>query len=326
MNTKAYFNVSGLPIEIRADLPSLLKSLKNDLQFFQAKGGDSQPGQVKIILTALPLSMNGYPYPALFSPYREMAPQPSLSVDSHISLYGRRSDITVITHFRKRTIQAAVVMDPTLLPDPVYYYCFTQPISFWLKKRGHFFLHAGCVADGPEGILILGSSRAGKSVLTTSAVRSGFQFLSDEQPLLMHRNGRLEVRAFPRRIRLDRSVATIFPELKSIIKSTPSERIVFSAEQLWPGHLAPSCTPRVLVFPRFHPRASLKLSPLDGAAALGRLLQDDYFVWYRDPPLNAVSNRHLSLLKELAKHTRAFSLGYGIKDILRIPSLLRKLL
>ncbi|MBI3318868.1 MAG: hypothetical protein HYZ90_07020 [Candidatus Omnitrophica bacterium] len=245
--------------------------------------------------------------------------------DTFVASYGR-SAVTVVTRLRQRQIQAAVIPEPSLLPDPFFYYSFTEPMSLWFKQRGLFFLHAGCVTEAGAGILIVGNPRAGKSALTTSAVRGGFRFLADEQPLLSLHRGTLRAFAFPRRIRLDRSVARLFPELKELMKSNPSERLAFPIEKIWPGCLTLSCRPRLLLFPCYRPRKKLRTAPLSSSAVLKKLFRDPFFLWHRQRSLERISHLHLALLEYCARHLRGFTLEYGEEELHKIPALFRKLL
>ena len=317
------FDIHGLLLKVVDDHPLLFRTVVDELKIFQTKKKPARRG-LQLNCSTLPSLPADGPYPARFMQYREIS-LPFMTPDSLVSHYVQ-SLITVITHVRKRRIQVAAAPEPSLFPDPAYHLCLTQPLGPWLKERGLFFLHAGCVAEKGRGILIVGHSQAGKSTLTLSAIRSGFKSLSDEQPLLSLKNGRLRVHAFPRRIRLDRSVAEIFPELRPVLDSSASERLVFNPQEIWEDCLASSCTPKLLIFPRFKTRGRLRLSKIHPSDALARLLQDDHFVWYRNGSWNRLSHQHLALFEQLVRRTNIFELEYGTKDILRIPSLFREAL
>lgn len=320
---RGYFNVHGLLIELASEHPALFRSLADDLSHFRTSASPRR--SLRLTLTALPHPWSGGPYPEPFLPHRDFHTQESKSTGATVTRYGTPL-VTVLGSIRQPRILAGVVPDPDFLLDSGYHYCFTQPVSYWLKRRGLFFLHAGCVAEGTDGILIAGASRAGKSALSVSAVRSGFRFLGDEQPLLSLNRGTVTALAFPRRVRLDRSVARIFPELRRLSASHSSDRLIFSIEKVRPGSIGSSCMPRLLLFPAFRNRGGLRLRRLPGAAALARLLQDDHFVWYRNRGPDRLSRLHLSLFQRLVKQAPGFELEYGRQNILRIPDLFRELL
>ena len=316
------FDIHGLPLKVVADHPLLFRMVADELKTFQTRKKPARSG-VQLICSTLPPHSSDGPYPARFMEYREMLPftKPDTLVNHYV-----RSLITVTTHLRKRRIQVTAAREPSLFPDPAYHFCLTKPLDPWLKEKGLFFLHASCVAEKGRGVLIVGHSQAGKSTLSLSAIRSGFKFLSDEQPLLSFKKGRLRVHAFPRRVRLDRSVAEIFPELRPVLAAAASERLVFHAQEIWEDCLGSSCTPKLLIFPQFKTRGRLRLRRIHPSAAFAKLFEDDHFVWYKNGRWNHLSHQHLALFERLTKKTTAFRLEYGTNDILQIPSIFRQLL
>jgi len=278
---------------------------------------------VRLILKASSPNQIYFPH---FTKHQEVMLSKLISGNIFMTNYGA-SLVTVMAHQTKRKIEALVAMDPVLFPDPVYHRCFSQPINFWLKQKGHFFLHAGCVAENNQGVLIVGSSGAGKSVLSLSAVRAGFKFLGDEQPILSMENGSVKVSAFPRRIRIDSKVAEVFPELSGLRKMSPEKRLVFRIEQIWPNSETSSCQPKVLIFPKFHQGiGTIEKKRLDSSVALAKLLKDDYFVLFQTSKLDRLSQKHLLLFERLVHQTTAFEILYDTKHIPEIPTLFRKLI
>ncbi len=319
------FRIHGLELELISNHPLLFRTFAQDLEHFRTPRTTRSAEKVRLRLTALPRLSEANGYPVDFARYREIQPQQMNRPGETVTRFGM-SLVTVITDLQRKQIRAAILPEGRLLPDPAYHLCFTQPISLWLKQRSLFFLHAGCVAEGSAGVLIIGHSRAGKSCLSLSAVRDGFRFLSDEQPLIQKRAGSVAALAFPRRIRLDRAVASGFPELKGLLRATGCERILFPIERVWPGSVTESCLPRLLVFPKFQAHGKLKVRQLHPTQALARLLQDDHFIWYRRGPLSRLSEEHLSVLEGLAKQAEPVEMLYGNSDLQRIPPAFRRLL
>ena len=320
-----HFNIYGLALRISSDHPLLYRTLAADLEHFRTSHPSPATREAQLRLTALPRLSESDGYPADLAPYREMIPQQSIRSDQTVLRYAT-SLITVVAHPRKRQVRAGILPEAQLLPDPAYHLCFTQPVSLWLKQRSLFFLHAGCVAEGSAGVLIVGHSHAGKSCMSISSVRKNFRFLSDEQPMLTRRGGSVVALAFPRRIRLDRAAASLFPELKRFLRASRADRIIFPIERVWPGSITETCLPRLLIFPRFQARGKLKVKRLHPTGALARLLEDDHFIWYRRRPYRRVSDEHLSLLEELVRQASSLEIRYGDSDLPRIPELFRKFL
>lgn len=322
---KSQYNIHGLYFEVTADHPMPFDMIDQELRTFRTKTKINSRRTVQYSITTLPIQPENILYPAPFDKFCEVSSQLRMPSKSVITRYGR-SLITIINDVSKHRIQAAIVPDPSLFPDPAHYHCLTQPIGFWLKQSGLFFLHSACITDGQKGILIAGQSGAGKSSLAVAAVRAGFKYLGDEHPFLTIRNGQLRAYAFPRRVRLNRSVAAIFPELKSVMESSTADRLVFPIEQIWPNCLVTSCTPRLLIFPKFQSKGPMRISRLEPSEALRRLLQDDQFIWYLNGFGKKVSEQYLALVSRLVEETVAFQLNYRTKDILKIPTTFRRLL
>ncbi len=320
------FHIHGLSFQLVSDHPVLFQHFSEDLRYFQTRKTRLSGRTIRLRLSALPRLSETNGYPPDFIPHREMEAQHRILPDQTTVLRFAYSLVTVLTDSRKKRIRAAVVPEAQLLPDPAYHLCFTQPVSFWLKRRSLFFLHAGCVAEGPSGVLIIGHSRAGKSSLSASAVQQGFHFLSDEQPVLCERAGSIAALAFPRRIRLDQASAANFPELEKLARESKPERILIPVNQWRPESIQESCIPRLLVFPKFKTRGTLSIRRLHPSQALARLLEDDHFIWYRNKSLNGLSRKHLNLFEKLVRQAPAVELEYTDPKIPEIPSLFRKLL
>jgi hypothetical protein len=56
-------------------------------------------------------------------------------------------------------------------------------------------VHAGCVAIGNRGVLLLGSSGAGKSDIALQLIDGGAALVADDRTILFARNGALHARA-----------------------------------------------------------------------------------------------------------------------------------
>lgn len=319
---KADFNIHGLPLKLTSNNPLLFRTLLDDLRPFQVRTPAAVKGSVRLQVSALPSVMDSAAHPHPFAPYANISFHES--ADHTLVACRGRSTLTVIHELRSRKIHAAMVADPALMPDPAYHQLFTQPVSPWLKHLGLFFLHAACVAYRGRGVLLVGHPGSGKTTLSLMAVRAGFQFLSDEQPLLCERNGSLKVLAFPRRIRLSRALAHRLPELRPLLKRRRGDRLVFPVERIRTDCRVEACSPSLLLFPRFDPEVKPRLRPLSPLAALSRLLEDDHFIWYRKGPWTALSQRHLDLFQRLATAVPAFTLHYSDHTVGEIPPLLQR--
>lgn len=311
-----WYNIHGLALEISAADPIFNEIVFDELRPFRLKTKSADPYVLRVLLDTFDEE----------NPPTEMGSDRFQRSGDSTFHYGK-SLISVASNHRKRHILVRLARNSSIFPDPAYYFCVTQPLRLWFKEKGLFFLHASCVSANNEGVLIIGPSRAGKSALALSAVRKGFRFLSDEQPLLSLKSGRVFAHAFPRRVRLNRSVAAIFPELRRLTSSFLTERLVFPIEKIWPDSIDLSpCAPRLLIFPKYRPRGKLKLTRLHPSNALANLLDDDNFIWYKGKPWDKISRAHLTCFERLMAQATAFTLDYQNKDILDIPLIFQKLL
>lgn len=322
---KAKLRIHGLDLEFSSTHPWIFRTLLEDLRGFRVSGSHPLRNPIRWTVDPIPAYSDGEEaYPAAFHRYRHaVLSEPG---DDPVVTRYLPSHCTVLYHPRKRRIESAVVPDPALLPDPGFHFLVTQPLSLLLSRRNRFLLHAGCVADSKGGILIVGDSRAGKTTLSLAALQGGFRLLSDEQPILAGKKRGTEILAFPRQIRLDRTVAGHFRELAPMLRASRAKRILFHAEKIWPRCLMDSCRPRVLVFPEFRPNKRLSIGRLSPSSALRWLLQDPHFVWYPNEPWTQIPRLRLPLLNRLVRQVKAYGLRYSNRDLPRIPDLFRLLL
>ena len=316
---KTNLRIHGLDVLFSSSHPWIFRTLLDDLSWFQAKNrGSSRPIRWEVHPLPTLDSQNGYT-PG-FARYRQaVLSEPGLNpaVTRQLS-----SNCIVLSHPGARRIEAAVVPTPLLLPDPAFHFLFTQPMSLALSKKSLFFLHAGCVAKPQGGILIVGGSHAGKTTLSLAAVRAGFQFLSDEQPLLAPHGAGVRLLAFPRQIRLDRAGADRFLELDPVKKiQRGTLRLLFSLEKIWPKRIIESCIPRALVFPRYRPNASLAIGRLRPDQAMRLLQEDPHFLWYPRQPWTGLCQQRLPLFRRLTRQVPAYGLHYNDRHLFQIPLL-----
>ena len=319
---KSHYNIHGLSFSVTSRDPLITGLITAELKPFRAS--KSAPGALEIRFKMLAPDTGKFYEKNLL---KEHFIAERRMTHETLTQHYRRSLITSTTDLKKKKVEVLAVHDPKLFPDPACYFCVTQPLSPWLKQKGLFFMHAGCVAENGKGVVIVGNSGAGKSTLTLSALQGGFKFFGDEQPLFSLHQNQVLAHGFPRRVRLDRLPASLFAKLRPLMKSNKNERLVFQALDYWPKAQAQTpCRPEVLIFPRFAKNAKLRLKKIHPSAALARLMQDEHLVWYQDGPFKDISHRHLELLQRLAESSRAFEMDYGVRDILKMPSVFRQLL
>lgn len=67
-----------------------------------------------------------------------------------------------------------------------------MPMMELLRGKGYYRFHAGCAVVNGRSILLSGTSGSGKSTATFALMKKEWPVLSDEMPLIRHRNGQYE--------------------------------------------------------------------------------------------------------------------------------------
>lgn len=142
--------------------------------------------------------------------------------------------------------------------------------------RGFLKLHAAAVSGCGTGIVLPGTSGAGKSTIACFLVQDGYKYLSDELALVDHET--LELSPFPRCAMVRQEVSHLFsPGTIRTSESTASFGAIKYFAQLQPGD---AYTPEMrtsvehVVFPRYEAGAATRLNSISGREALIRLFEE----------------------------------------------------
>ena len=178
-----------------------------------------------------------------------------------------------------------------------------------LKECGLFPLHAaGLVREG-RSCLFLGRSGSGKSTLSLHLVRNGYGLLSDDTVFLRESGGPVEALSFPEEINVSEQTIELIPELSRVENFTVNElrqKSSFQIEELYPGCIADSSAPALMVFPQIAETEATVLAPMTNTEALALALRYGFF--FLDP---STTGRHFEILSLLAKQTQCFRLYSG---------------
>ncbi len=110
----------------------------------------------------------------------------------------------------------------------IYAYMLVFEYIF-INMRSHILLHGGAVSRNDEGVAIIGSSGAGKTVLTLYLLlNEGFSFLSDDQVAIDRETYLME--PFPRGVGIRESTLALFDDIE-VDHLQP--RINLSGERKW---------------------------------------------------------------------------------------------
>ncbi len=152
-------------------------------------------------------------------------------------------------------------------------------IFLWRHERRHMLMHAGAVAIGDAGVLIPGSSHAGKSSLTLSLLLRGGRYFSDEVGVVTTDSG--ELLAFPKPV--SSRVPQMFPQVSSwfgpteqdLAKRTDGWKPVWftHADDVRQGSVAGPVRVSHVIFPEAGEGSEPKLEQIDGREVMGRLIR-----------------------------------------------------
>ncbi len=246
--------------------------------------------------------------------------------DAADQLYiGYGADASVLCDARQGRVQIAyteaVQENLWLLTCPL----FTIPLIELLKRQKRYHLHAAGVCVNGAGILMPGTSGAGKTTLTLALLRQGWDMLSDDMVFLAHGPAHepdgIQVLAFPDAIDVTDATVAFFPELQDWVRRPRGHGWVkhqLRFEAVYGSQFAWSCKPSVLVFPAVVQAAASRLTPMTQDEALLELVPNVLLT-------EAVSaQRHLDQLAALVSACRCYRMAVG-RDFDEIPQLLRQL-
>jgi len=185
-----------------------------------------------------------------------------------------------------------------------------------LSPRGHFLLHAACLAHETGGIVISARSHSGKSSLALGLVQAGWGYLSDDMVLLSLSGEDIEARGLSRDFRLDDDAVPHFPALFSELPAPVLDKHHLDMGTLFPGQYTPVCRPRVFIVPEIADVAVSTITPISPGKVLLHLLSQTSFIT-RD---KAVASRQMDVLRMLAISVTAYRLRAG-RDLYHNPEL-----
>lgn len=192
-----------------------------------------------------------------------------------------------------------------------------------LKESGLFPLHAAGLERNGQSCLFLGRSGSGKSTLTLNLVREGYRLLSDDTVFLQEEEGTVKALSFPEEINVSEQTIKLLPELSRVQKFTENElrqKSSFSIEELYPGAVAETSVPALMVFPQIAEVKSTQVLPMTRTEALAQAMRYGYF--FLDP---STTGRHFEILSLLVKQTQGYHM-YSGNDQKDLGSIVDKLL
>lgn len=198
----------------------------------------------------------------------------------------------------------------------IYHCCFLFPIHEWIQRTKAILVHGALLGVGRTGTLIVGHDGAGKSTLAAMLVMAGFQYFSDEHPILREDGATVKGLAFINNmgiIPISRQHLSGLGQRLSLNKKTG--KYIFKPWEIGANRAGNECEVETILFPDFASGKRLAITKLTGREIFKRLLKDVYAV---SDPRSPKGLFHAGLFKKLAWQAKGFSIQYGEKDAKKI--------
>lgn len=186
-------------------------------------------------------------------------------------------------------------------------YHFLESVVLVLLSTSHVVpIHAACVSRYGCGMLLCGTSGAGKSSLAYGCARSGWTYTSDDASYLLRDTDQPRIIGNSRQFRFRPSAKTIFTELRGRsltprAQGKPSIEVPISD---LPGIVtAEEATPRYMIVLNRRPSRTAELRPLPSETAMEYFRQSVY-------PTEEISASQIAALESLST-MQAYELSYS---------------
>ena len=224
-----------------------------------------------------------------------------------------RENGMLLVNYREGTGQGFLVNPHTLHPDILVSY-FHFVLSELLKRQGLYTIHATALEKEGRGVLIPGYSGRGKTTACISLLRSGYRCISDDHPLLRMRHGALEVLSFPEKVDVTENSVKFFPEFNGeFAQSKLYHGLIkryFYVEDFYPGRIAKSCEPRLLIFPQVVDQVTSHVELVPKRQAFEEILPHGLLVYEK-----SIARKEFQALSTLIQTVQSYRLYFG-RDVL----------
>jgi hypothetical protein len=196
-------------------------------------------------------------------------------------------------------------------------------LGIWYVDHDIHVIHAGLVARDGAGVLVGGGSGSGKTTTTLACLRSGFDFLGDDQCGLEAReDGTFVGHSVYGGARVEPHHAQHFPHLRATTTAGHSrhdDKLLLFPGELLAARPVRSAPIRAIVLPRVVAATSSRVRPASAGKAMLRLAPTSLFTPF------GTGARGFERLTRLVESVPAYWLDLG-RDIAAIPDRLHDVL
>ena len=183
--------------------------------------------------------------------------------------------------------------------EPMFAKVASFAICAGLRRYGMFDIHsAGMVhRDSEKGVLIVGPSGSGKSMLASNLAKAGWPYLSDDELLLSFAGNEVEARGF----------RSFF----AVSGADGAAKTCFEPDDVFSSQRRQRAVPGLLLFTCLSGEQKSELKKLTQVETMARLLRACPWATYD----TSIAGANLEVLSALARQTSAFDLHAG-RDLL----------
>lgn len=179
-------------------------------------------------------------------------------------------------------------------------------------------IHACAVARNGHALLFPAKTQGGKTTTTLYLLSHGFQFLSDDMPLLSHTaENRYDVLCFPGMFRIR---APSWELLSNSLSRPEANRVFYAAEEFFSQSIVNKALLRAIIFPEIKSQSKVIIERLNNPTATLALLAHTFLSTDID-----MAKEQFQLLTKLIETTECYRL-FITSDLSRILPPLNQLL
>ncbi len=187
-----------------------------------------------------------------------------------------------------------------------------------LRRHGYFLVHAFAAARNGRCVLIVGTTRSGKTTTGLNLLLNGWKLLSNDVVLLQQTDKGIYAYPTPGDIGIRPHTFDLLPELTAWLPSNhpPDQAFSISGERFVNGRWARPCPVSALFMPKIVMNTASSVRPLSRAISLAQLMQESIDRWDK-PCLQA----HINILQQLCNQANSYTLNLG-QEMTQAPKLI----
>ena len=227
---------------------------------------------------------------------------------------------------KTNVITSFIATPPDIEKDLLFDLIFFQPLKHLLLLHGLYLFHSSLVAINNKGVLFSGKSGNGKSVLSLTLLKSGFNYLGDDEVILRPVDTHIECSSFLSRPKIKKNLLYLFPEFKDGLLPTLSrkDKVSININKLFPDRIRNKVKPYLLIFPQYVKSSDIKSRPIGRKSILNYLVREEFQhlrLWGRN-----ISSTHFRVVTNLINQVKAYRLYYNDHNLNKIPGVISELL